>query len=153
MVKYHAPILVTLLLLAFLAAPVAADNITYNSTYTLDETGYYPWDLWLLSGLIGLALFLLSLRSPTSAMDTERDAIISVMAWIPIGYCMVASWSGVDKVIGYGTNAAGLLVSHQLYSFTDIAALMFVFLVVAIVNTVRIVALHKVLKVQSEQND
>ena len=142
-------LIIFLLLLAFIIIPVVADNVSYNNTYTLDKTGYTPWDLWLFSGLIGLGLFLLSLRSPSSAMDTERDGIISFMAWIPIAYCMVASWSGVDMVTGYSANAAGLLVHHQLYSFMDIAALMFVFLVVAIVNTVRIVALHKVLKGQN----
>jgi len=112
-----------------LILPVAAADTT-----TLDPGTSTDWNLWIISGLIGLALFLLSLNPPASKVSVEVDAIISVMAWIPIGFCAYASFS-VSRVVGTGY--------QTLYSMPVIGVLMFAFLAIAVINTLRIIALHR----------
>lgn len=115
-------------------------------TYTLDPGTSTDWTLWVLSGLMGLILFLLSLNAATSAVEVEIDAIISVMAWIPIAFCAYASFN-VSRVIGVGT--------VTLYSYGSVGMLMTVFLIIAIGNTVRLILLHRVFtgepKLQSQE--
>lgn len=118
-----------LIALMVLILPVAAADTT-----TLDPGTSTDWNLWIISGLIGLALFLLSLNPPASKVSVEVDAIISVMAWIPIGFCAYASFS-VSRVVGTGY--------QTLYSMPVIGVLMFAFLAIAVINTLRIIALHR----------
>jgi hypothetical protein len=98
-----------------------------------------------MAGILGLILFLLSLNASSVPADVEIDAIISVIAWIPIAFCAYASFS-VGRIVGTGI--------QTIYSMPTIGVLMMVFLVVAILNTVRIIALHKVLQGKNEvRND
>ena len=115
----------------------AADVTTLAPGNTVD------WNIWILSGLLGLVLFLLSLRASTSVAETELDIAISFMAWVPIAYCSYASFH-VSRVI-----AAGVIT---VYVHPEIGFLMFVFLLVAVFNTVRLFAAHKVLKGEKENN-
>jgi hypothetical protein len=117
-------------------------RVAAADTTTLDPGTSTDWNLWIISGLIGLALFLLSLNPPSSKVSVEVDAIVSVMAWIPIGFCAYASFS-VSRVVGTGY--------QTLYSMTVIGVLMFVFLVVAVINTLRIIALHRMFSSNPEQ--
>ena len=142
------------------------DLVHFNHSYTLDRGTQTPWDLWLYAGLIGLGLFLLSLWWSLNMTTPyiEGAAIVSVVGWAPIGFCAWASFN-LDRVVGYGVtgliesqSANGqineheyvILINHVLYQFPIIGVLMLAFLVVAILNTVRIIALHRVLKGQSE---
>lgn len=115
----------------FITAVSAAD------TTTLAPATYTPWDMWLLSGLLALGLFIFSLNPPTTQADSEIDAIISVLAWVPAGFCAFASFS-IGRPI-----AAGVVT---LYSEPLIGILMIVFTFGCIANTFRIVAQHGVLK-------
>jgi hypothetical protein len=118
------------MVIAMLVPGVLAIDVT-----TLDPGTSTDWTLWVLSGLLGLILFLFSLNATTSSTEVEIDAIISVMAWIPIAFCAYASFN-VSRVIGVGT--------VTLYSMGSIGMLMIVFLIIAIVNTVRLILLHRV---------
>jgi len=119
------------------AAVMAAD------TTTLDPGTSTDWTIWILSGLFGFFLFVLSMNTPRSTGEVEIDTIYSVMAWIPIGFCAYASFD-VSRVTstGYVT----------LYSYPVIGIILIVFLALAIINTIRIIALHKIFKGQEEQN-
>lgn len=181
--RIHAPFLIFLLLVTLIIPIAAASNPNFtpvfdstddiahfNQSYTLDPGTSTPWDLWFTAGIIGLVLFGISVAWSMS-MSTpyiESAAIMSVVSWVPIGYCAYASFS-IDRIAGYGVtgliesqSANGqinvheyvIMVTHILYQYPTIGVLMFVFLVVAILNTVRIIALHNVLKGQSEvRND
>ena len=112
---------------------------------TIDPGTSTDWNIWILSGAIGLVLFLLSLNASSVPAEVEIDAIISVIAWIPIAFCAYASFS-ISRIVGTGY--------QTIYSMPTIGVLMMVFLVVAIINTIRIIALHRVLKGQNEvRND
>ena len=160
-----------LLLLLFLPGIVQAGNLT-NGTYTKNFTDNntqvrintttsfynYPatnWVIWIISGILGLGLFLLSLRTPQTKSWIEINAVISVLAWIPIAFCGYASFA-VDRMSSYGVtsqlNEYVLLENHIIYSFPAIGILMFVFLVVAIINTIRLILIHRMFSGESEGN-
>ena len=129
-----------LLAVMFLVGSCMAADIT-----TIDPGTSTDWNIWILSGAIGLVLFLLSLNASSVPAEVEIDAIISVIAWIPIAFCAYASFS-ISRIVGTGY--------QTIYSMPTIGVLMMVFLVVAIINTIRIIALHRVLKGQNEvRND
>jgi hypothetical protein len=133
-------ILVFLLVVSLLVGIGTAADVT-----TLDPGTSTDWNLWVFAGVLGLILFLLSLNASSAPADVEIDAIISAIAWIPIAFCAYASFS-VSRIVGTGY--------QTLYSMPTIGVLMMVFLVVAILNTVRIIALHKVLQGKNEvRND
>jgi hypothetical protein len=91
--------------------------------------------LWALAGILGLALFLLSLRPSHSSDEIIINTIISVIAWLPIGFCAYSSFN-VSQI-----TSTGYVI---LYSYGTIGILMYVFLAVVILNTVRLIALHRV---------
>jgi hypothetical protein len=133
-------LLMSLAVLVLVTTPVLAADI-----YSLDAGVTTDWDLWVMAGILGLILFLLSLNASSVPADVEIDAIISVIAWIPIAFCAYASFS-VGRIVGTGY--------QTIYSMPTIGVLMMVFLVVAIMNTIRIIALHKVLQGKNEvRND
>jgi hypothetical protein len=111
--------------------------VAATDTTTLAPSTYTPWDIWLLSGILALGLFIFSLNPPTTQADSEIDAIISVLAWLPAGFCAFASFS-IGRITGPG--------SVTLYSEPLIGILMIVFTLGCIANTFRIVAQHGVLK-------
>jgi hypothetical protein len=125
-------VLMCVVLGALLVSSVAATDAT-----SLAPNTYTPWDMWFVSGLLALGLFIFSLNPPTTPADCEIDAIISVLAWIPAGFCAFASFS-IGKVIGPGY--------VTLYSEPLIGLLMIVFTFGCVANTFRIVAQHGVLK-------
>lgn len=125
-----------LFVVLFLSALVTLPAMALDTT-TLDPGTATDWNVWALSGVLGLVLFLLSLRATASTAEVELDAILSVMAWVPIAFCSYTSFA-VSRVTstGYVT----------VYSHWIIGVLMFVFGIAAVLNTVRIIALHKVLR-------
>ncbi len=123
--------------IALLIPGVMAIDVT-----TLDPGTSTDWTLWVLSGLLGLILFLFSLNASASSTEVEVDAIISVMAWIPIAFCAYASFN-VSRVIGVG--------EITIYSMGSVGMLMMVFLIVAIGNTVRLILLHRVFTGEPKQ--
>ena len=159
-----------ILVLSFLPIIASAENNTTNGTYTRyfndnntqvrinTTTSYYNypatnWVIWIIYGLLGLGLFLLSLRTPGTKSGIEINIIISVLAWMPIAFCGYASFA-VDRMSSYGVTSQAseyvLLENHIIYSFPVVGILMFVFLVVAIINTVRLIAIHKIFTGESE---
>jgi hypothetical protein len=118
--------------LLVLAVPVIALDTT-----TLDPGTTTDWNIWVLSGILGLVLVLLSLRASPSTAEVEIDAIISVMAWAPLVFCALTA-SAVSRVTstGYVT----------VYNHWMIGLLMWVFVLLAVGNTIRLIAMHKVLR-------
>jgi len=161
--SYHSRKLLLVFLILLLLLPIVQANISTNGTFqqgfTNDSsqvrintsTSFYNYPatnlvIWIISGFLGLGLFLLSLRTAQTKSGIEINTVISVLAWIPIAFCGYASFA-VDRMSSYGvTSQQGeyvLLENHIIYSFPVIGIVMFVFLVVAIVNTLRLIALNK----------
>jgi hypothetical protein len=129
------------IIITYLGATTSQLTTTTNATYsvmpvTLDPGTSTDWYLWILAGVIGLILFLISLRPNHSGDEILINSIISVLAWLPIGFCAYSSFN-VSRI----TTETGF---KTLYSYGTIGILMYVFLAVAILNTVRLIALHRV---------
>ena len=131
-------VLALLVILAMIPGVLAIDTTTLDPGTSTDYT------LWVLSGLLGLILFMFSLNATTSSTEVEIDAIISVMAWIPIAFCAYASFN-VSRVIGINT--------VTLYSYGSVGMIMMAFLVVAIGNTIRLILLHRVFTGEPKQQE
>jgi hypothetical protein len=155
-------LLVTALLL--IAFPVSAvdfnpqvtgDSVHYNVTTHIDTSNATPFDIWLLAAVLGVVLFFWSvIGKPQSTGDVERDAVISVIAWVPIGFTAYASFA-VERITSSGTvstAASGivLLENHVIYHFDVIGIIFAVLFVIAVINTIRILAVHKALMLQQE---
>ena len=88
-----------------------------------------------------------------SIAQLESDLAISVIAWVPIAYTAVTSFA-VDRVVAAFALTSGtsytVIEDHIIYHFDAIGILYGIGILIAIINTVRIVSLHKALKLQSE---
>lgn len=133
---------------------ITNDSVHYNVTSHIDPGTSTPFDIWVLAALLSFVLFFVSLTTPKSTAEGERDAIISVMAWVPIAFTAYASFA-VDRVTAAGTTTTTdsgivLLENHVIYHFDVIGILFAIFLIIAIVNTFRLLAIHKALRLQYE---
>ena len=108
---------------------------TLSLSSAFDTSTTTDFTVWILAGLLGLILFLISLRPNHSEDEITLNIIISVLAWLPIGFCAYSSFN-VSQITSTGYTT--------LHSYSTIGILMFVFLVVAIMNTVRLIAIHRV---------
>ena len=128
----------------------ATDTVHYNITYELDKSATTPIDIWAAAIIVGLVLFLFSLL----VLPNGAEDIVSVMAWIPIGF---ASWSSfaVSSIAASGVTSQSdtyvLMEHHIVYTFPTIGILLLIFLLVAIGNTYRIISFHKKLNAQQEE--
>jgi hypothetical protein len=141
-------LLLVLAVLFCVISPVSADSFSPFVSTHIDTTNAVPSDIWLLSGVLGFILFYLSLGKDTaSTADLERDALISIIAWVPIAFTAYSSFA-VDRITSSGVIGVSMVESHTIYSFTVIGILFAVFFLIAIVNTIRILSLRKELKGQ-----
>lgn len=109
-----------------------------------------PWEVWVASGLVGLVLFLYSIRPSKSIEDLEMSILVSVMSWISIGYCAYSSFA-IDRIEGYGvtsvivnnTSSSMYMANHLIYSQPTIGILMLVLFFVSVGYTIYRVSTHK----------
>ena len=165
---YPSKIIVILFAVLLLCSPVLAANPNFtsivntttekvyvNSTSVHDDDIATPWWVWASAVIIGFVLFLYSFQTRISTSELERDAAISVMAWFPIAYAAVTSFN-VSMVTGYGvtgdTHNYILIQNTTIYHFPTIGIAYAIFFIVALVNTFRILAMHKTLQLQGEEN-
>ena len=118
--------------------------VLYNVTSKIYELNATPFEVWVLAAILGVILFLLSLRGAEDKEDALQGAIISFIAWVPIGFTALTSFA-VDKMTGVILTSDDLVVieTHTVYSFDLVGYLFGLFLIAAIVNTFRLVALHR----------
>jgi hypothetical protein len=145
--------------------PVGDNDIThYNITSHMDDGKTTPVEVWAIAAILGLILFLYSLPPKGTTPELEHSIIVSVIAWIPIGFTAYTSFA-VDRITSFGvtsqiesqaangainTHEFVLMENHVIYHFDVIGIIYIVFLAGAIINTVRLISLHKALRLQSE---
>ena len=127
-------ILIAAFLICLLAVPASAsysktflptDTVIINQSSVQDPTGgaSVPWLLWVIAGLAGLCLVVLSLvRSKTQRMDYEINIVISVLAWPFVWYWTWGGLTSVDYVVGNGITSSCsdvtiMITQHILYNF------------------------------------
>ena len=139
------PFLLFLLSSAILPNACAVDVVTH-----IDNGAGTPFTLWAAAGLLGLAMFMYTLQTRTSTAQLESDLAISVIAWVPLAFTAVTSFA-VDRVVAAFVSSSGTIIEdHIIYHFDALGILFGILTLIAIINTVRIVSLHKALKLQSE---
>jgi hypothetical protein len=113
------------------------DIVVINQTYTISNNPATPFIVWAAAGYLGILLLILSFFS----FSKGEEGLISILAWIPLGFAMFTSFA-VDVVNGSGVVGGGgtyaLIENHTIYAFNTIAILYFVLLAFAIANTYRI---------------
>lgn len=117
--------------------------VLYNVTSKIYELNATPFEIWVLAGILGVILFLLSLRPSEDKGDIGRSIVISVMAWVPIAFTALTSFA-VDKMtaIALTSDDGTLMETHTIYSYDLIGYIFGAFLLVAIANTLRLVMLQ-----------
>ena len=135
----HRAALMALLAIGLIAVVTAApQTVITNKTYVLNPPGTTPFNIWAGAAIIGLLLLLVSfLKFPSG-----EEGLISIVAWIPIGFAMLTSFA-VDRITstGYSMDAAGtpiLIEIHTVSNYSSIAIALLILLVFAIGNTYRI---------------
>ena len=122
---------------------IVSATATVNTTrvFVLDSSGTTPLYIWAGAIILGLVLILISFVG----FPHGEEAIVSILAWIPTAYAMFTSFA-VETVSGAGVGA-GLSGSsdittvevHTIHAYPVIAVVLFIVLMFAIGNTVRIV--------------
>jgi hypothetical protein len=134
--------LISLLIFTTIVSPAAATTPPVNVTriYTIDESGATPYSFWIGCILAGLALLVISFIH----FPAGEEGLVSIIAWIPIGFAMYAAFA-VDMVTGSGAGAAVsgtsnyvAIEAHSVHSFPAVAVALFILLLGAIGNTIRI---------------
>ena len=129
--------------------------VLYNVTSKLYSLNATPWEIWLLAAAAGAFLFILSLRPSETSDQNSQNIVLSVMAWVPIAFTALTSFA-VDKMtaVTLTSDDLALLESHTVYSFDLIGYLFGLFLLFAIINTFRLVALRREFNVEiTERSD
>lgn len=167
---YYGLLAVFFLVSVCMVAPVNAGP--FNQTFDADDEAHYnittkintvpatPIEIWATAAILGLLLFLYSLPPKATEGELEHSAIVSVLAWMPIGFTAATSFA-VERITGMGVtsiieNAPGtnqefvLMEQHTIYHFNEIGILYGIFFLFAIINTFRILSLHKSLRLQQD---
>ena len=126
--------------------------VLYNVTTKIYELNAVPMDIWILAGLLGIVLVILSLPPAESKGEVMRNAVISFMAWWPLGFTALNAFH-VDKMTGVILTSDDLAVieAHTVYSFDLIGYLFALAFILAIVNTVRIYMLRNDFDLETEE--
>jgi hypothetical protein len=148
--------LISLLVFMAVISPAAATSPPVNVTriYTIDESGATPYSFWIGCILAGIALLVISFIH----FPAGEEGLVSIIAWIPIGFAMYAAFA-VDMVTGSGAGAAisgssnyVAIEAHSIHSFPTVAIALFILLLGAIGNTIRIAGKLKKLNEMSQPN-
>ena len=147
--KYLLLLVILVAGIGIVSAQVPVTN--YSVSTHIDETNATPIEIWAISILLGIGLFLMSLSICNTSGECERNAVISVLAWVPIGYAAYTSFV-VDRYMGIlmTDDLTTAVEMHTIYHFDVIGILMVAFLLAGFINTYRILSMHKALSLQSD---
>lgn len=135
------------LVATLLLFPMASAAGVVDVTTHIDRTGAVPYSVWAVMAVAGPLLLLYTVRTRLIPSELEADFVMSVAAWVPIAFTAYSSFK-VDRIISsFMTTSGGIVENHLIYTFDIFGYGYGVLLLVAVVNTVRIVLLHRNLQV------
>lgn len=142
-VRGKSPIYRILLLGLLLCSvlPVVSGAGVVDVTTHIDKTGATPFQIWAAMAIVGPALVLLTLRARLAPAELEADFVMSVAAWIPIAFTAYSSFA-VDRIVSSFMVSGVITENHVIYSFPMFGYGYAVLLLVAVLNTIRIIILH-----------
>ena len=142
------------LILPILAlVPMASAAGVVDVTTHIDRTGATPYTVWAVMAIAGPLLLLYTVRTRLAPAELEADFVMSVAAWIPIAFTAYSSFK-VDRIISsFMASSGGIVENHLIYTFDIFGYGYAVLLLVAVLNTVRIIILHRNLQFQANRNE
>jgi hypothetical protein len=133
--------------------PMASAAGVVDVTTHIDRTGATPYTVWAVMAIAGPLLLLYTVRTRLAPAELEADFVMSVAAWIPIAFTAYSSFK-VDRIISsFMTTSGGIVENHLIYTFDIFGYGYAVLLLVAVLNTVRIIILHRNLQFQANRNE
>lgn len=133
--------------------PMASAAGVVDVTTHIDKTGATPYTVWAVMAIAGPLLLLYTVRTRLAPAELEADFVMSVAAWIPIAFTAYSSFK-VDRIISsFMTTSGGLVEDHLIYTFDIFGYGYAVLLLVAVLNTVRIIILHRNLQFKANRNE
>jgi hypothetical protein len=129
---------------------VSAEVPDYSTITHIDNTNAIPFPIWAGMGVIGFLLFLYTL--PIRSTEHESTIAISVIAWVPIAFTAITAYAIKSTVVVADTTSGTLVLTEmQIIQHYDIVGMIYgAFLIIAIINTIRLVALHKALRLEPQ---
>jgi hypothetical protein len=132
--------------------PPNGNNVYINSTYTIANQNATPFMEWIFEVSLGITLFLTSCILSTRDDSKEIDAMISAMSTLPLFVAAFTSTS-IDMVTSFGGGPGIVMVNntptwilmenHTIYHFDITGIVLWVFSMIAVVNTIRIFMNHR----------
>lgn len=133
--------------------PMASAAGVVDVTTHIDRTGATPYTVWAVMAIAGPLLLLYTVRTRLAPAELEADFVMSVAAWIPIAFTAYSSFK-VDRIISsFMASSGGIVENHLIYTFDIFGYGYAVLLLVAVLNTVRIIILHRNLQFQANRNE
>jgi len=133
--------------------PMASAAGVVDVTTHIDKTGATPYTVWAVMAIAGPLLLLYTVRTRLAPAELEADFVMSVAAWIPIAFTAYSSFK-VDRIISsFMASSGGIVENHLIYTFDIFGYGYAVLLLVAVLNTVRIIILHRNLQFQANRNE
>ena len=150
-----------LILIGFLFVPlVSAANYTVafpitnvvvvNQSYHIFDQNATAFPEWIFEVVLGLVLFFAALYASTKPEMGEIDSILSVMSCFPMFVAAFMATS-IDYVTGYGVASTvinnisyyALVENHTIYHYDITGLVLWVFSVIATLNTIRVIVNHR----------
>lgn len=136
-----------------LLSPMASAAGMVDVTTHIDRTGAVPYSVWAVMAVAGPLLLLYTVRTRLIPSELEADFVMSVAAWVPIAFTAYSSFA-VDRIISSFLTSEGQIVeNHLIYNFPLFGYGYAVLLLIAVLNTVRIIILHRNLQFTPENSN
>ena len=138
-----------ILIMILCVSGVSAETPDYTTITHIDNTNATPFPIWVAMGVIGFLMFLYTLPIRT---ELESTIAISVIAWIPIAFTAITAYAVKSTVVVADTTSGTLaLTEMQIIQHYDVIGMMYgAFLVIAIINTIRLITLHKSMRLEPQ---
>jgi hypothetical protein len=128
------------------------DILHVNQSYIIADQNAISWPEWLFEVTLGLVLFILSSYFSTKPECRDIDAIFSAMSCLPL-FVAAFTCTAIDHVTGYGATSVWstqlnapifyLIENHTIYHFDITGIVLWIFSMIATLNTIRIVVNHR----------
>jgi hypothetical protein len=126
------------------------EKVHINQTYVIADQNAISYAEWLFLIVLGFVLFFASLYASTQPAMGEIDGLLSAMSCLPM-FIAAFTATAVDFVTSYGVTATAnttfpiymLLENHTIYHFDLSGIVLWIFSMIATINTIRIVINHR----------
>lgn len=162
--NYYRIILLSLILFAVAVTNASAvdfnrtfnqtDIVHYNTSVNIAGEGATPSQEWHFLAWLGIDLFILACVLSMMPEAHEIDAVLSGMSCFPLGISALTATSvmqvtgtgvasGIQVLSGQNYNVWVLLENHTIYHFDLTSIMLWIFTVIAVLNTIRIILNHR----------